>query len=442
MINKKVAIIHASHDGIVTHHCGVGTIVHEHLIALDWICSRVDGIDLKVYVATPKFKNVSSFNKAFSQFSHRLCSHTLGKFLNCGSKLQVRWPTPNLWQGCSADLTQAVFDISRDCDILIVFCHDGSFSYAAIADYPENVYVYWIPHSTSLTNKYDSPDKIMFKIENDVINGIMNSNAKILCISEFMKKHLEVEYKANTESLIVFENSYAYMRFSENFSDSIPTNIILSGRCAPYKKILEAVIAFKNLSSKKSKETNNLKLILNTIRDVSHPKYYNEVMKIAHKQDNIFINDKFSSYYPTKVYSQCHCAISLSTSISEPFGLAPLEARVFGHGVGPIILVPNRGGLSGQVSNMFDGLVYNADKAPEQLTDKLIEINRLPLTERKRIARNGRLRVLENNWLLPKLNKFFKNNGIHLGLDKEIQVERIRYLTKIGETTYGKLKIT
>ncbi len=411
MTKPSFAIVQAAHDGITTHHCGVGTMVFEYFKSLEWISQHKNSPStLRLFGVQPHYKNVSSYSPKISNSITSLCHATGGEVIDVGPRIHDRWPAITYWDCLSESLYQIIVDFSKRFDVVLLLAHDGPFSGAVFRDYPENVRVYWIPHSTSKTNGYDTKDNQFVQKEMSTITKIQNSKSKILCISPFMQMHLHQEYHVPQSLLHPFENGVSFFNFHFNTFNRSPQTIILSGRCAPYKNIITAIQAFERIGNKCPQAL----LLLNIIPDPVHLDYFSRVMSLVNQNDNIILTREFLSMKPRELYSQPSQSISLSTSVSEPFGLAPLEARSFGHSIGPIVLVPDSGGTGDQVSHGTDGFVYPQGQTFDTIANSLYHILSLSIDERIEIVRNARIRVIKQNWLIPKLDHLLKCSDIDL----------------------------
>ncbi|MCK5117595.1 MAG: glycosyltransferase family 4 protein [Candidatus Aegiribacteria sp.] len=424
---KQLAIVHASHDGITTHHCGVGTMVHEHLVALKWILESSSGLDFSVYAVTLDFQNSTSNHEGFTEFTSKLCRESNGKLLSCGPPIQERWPSPEKWHDCSNDLSGILADISCKYERVLAFCHDGPFSYSVVERYPDNVFVYWIPHSTSKTNVYDEKGTGISQIEAEVIKGVYQSSAKIVCISPYMRQHLLSEYEASPSSLIDVENGLSMFNFRHEESLS-PQVIFMSGRCAPYKRMLEVLEAFRLVRQ----QLTSFQLVLHAIPDMCHKDYYREVIAVAKAQSGVTTYSDFSTGLPAQYYSHKSCTIALSAARSEPFGLAPLEARASGLSTGPLILVPDEGGLACQVTDSVDGYRFPATSGPGEMANVMIHAICRTHEERKELVRNGRYRAIKRNWLLPNIVPLLNVGRFYDQLAVAIDAKRREYIATIN----------
>lgn len=160
--------------------------------------------------------------------------------------------------------------------------------------------------------------------------------------------------------------------------------ILSVSSCVRYHNIINILVAFKNIKTKKK-----IKLVL--IMQVLDMKYYDEIkefIKKNFKNNEIILFQNLEKNIIDRFYK--NCLVYVYSSYSEVFGLTTLEAMCYNI---PLLL-SNKSAIPEINANA--ALYFDPDK-PKDIKDKMIKLIQNKNLRRFYIAR-GKKRINKFNW--------------------------------------------
>ncbi|NMB66721.1 glycosyltransferase family 4 protein [Candidatus Woesearchaeota archaeon] len=391
----RKAVIVVSYDGITSQYCGVGTITNMMITALDLINKdkpQKERIDLFA-ITSAISSNCLGFSGALKKQTESILKKNNGKlyFLNSFKDNRNQYGDDIRWRKNSMEVFLILKEISDKYDKLIVFLHDAPF--IGVAKYSlkrelNNVNFVWVPHSSGYLhgkNQKERQKRINWEREN-ILN---NKKFFIGCISEYMRDHLFKNYQVNKEVCLPLTNGIIFKKElnkkeSRPCSIKIPKNkklVLGFGRSEPYKNLLSILKASKYLN----KDYFVLIIASNLTSDNPQNKL---LMELSLSLDNCKVIPYYLPREKIKNLIENNQTIVVVPSLKEPFGMIPVETRLWGVKSNSIVLVSKYGGLKEQISENKDGFLINSFN-PKRLAYEIMKIGSLSQKKKEEISKNG-----------------------------------------------------
>jgi len=394
---KKHCIAIFAHDGINSHHCGVGTVIQAHLQLLPSVMHEVYPIkQYAMYAVTPyQTPKSPAYSEEIKHLSMSICQSQGGDLIEVsnGSDGSVSWGNKDNWKTCSVNGAIVANQLIEKHESCIFMFHDDPFAGAASIVHSYNisnrsVKSIWIPHSTSLLNDYPKPRTDRLSWEYECATRIKeNSDIQIGYTCEFMKQHLIQSFHIPKSSLTPArigvnlnemhrENTQKKVYNIRRFLNS-GSFIFSYGRAHPTKGFHQLIEAFLKVS-----DVLGMNLIILAPSDQELSNYSKLIKrKTANHENRILIITNFNNRLPHDVIAHDNCSIVAAVSKSEPCGLVPMETRRGQHKSGPIMIVSNSGGLAEQVKDQIDGFLVEPDNI-DAMAALFIKISKLSTEKR------------------------------------------------------------
>ncbi len=421
----NICIAIYAHDGIIGHHCGVGTVVQSHIELIPNIIKKYFPTSkVHLFAITPYLdRNCDSFSEVIFVKNRETCLKNNGKllFVLNGSDGKQRWSKASNWKLSSVSGASIALQLLLYYDQCYFFFHDDPFAYSPIYLHSQvlnknNFDTIWIPHSTALLNDFPSPNPERLKWESNAVSVMSQYNNHYFgYTSEFMKAHLIRSFLISQKKLIPSKVGVNILKaLPKNFSNAkhytnLTKKYILSyGRCYPtkgFKYLLEAFLHVKD------KIVHNLILLVPP--DPEDLSYYVSLKKLAAKAPNrVYLFKNFQSELPPYLIHNKNCELVVCLSHNEPCGLIPMETRLFQHDWGPLLIVSNNGGLSEQVSHGINGFIVKYNSI-SNISDIIIKAVSLSKEKKKELLKNGKKELYDNYNIEKNIKYMFRKLIYH-----------------------------
>jgi len=374
----NVCIAIFAHDGLISHHCGVGSVVKMHVEILPYFFKKMfSPKKISFFAITPLLnKKCDSYSERIMSKTKEICQKTGGELLyvSNGTDGSIRWGNRDNWKVSSAGGASLGLALSQKYNFCIFFFHDDPFAYSSVlihrhSEAVKNVLSIWIPHSTALLNDYPHPNPERLDWEVDVISMMKKyPNISFGYTGEFMKFHLASAFEIPQKRFIparvgvraLEERIKAIHEYNKNVLEALNLKekyILSYGRCYPSKGFKYLVNAYLSILGRLKHN-----LILLIPPDTEDLSYYNQIKNLAQKAANrVFILNDFDSDLPKTLINNPNCDLVISLSQCEPCGLVPMEVRKFQHSMGPLLVVSEDCGLGEQIEHSVDGFKVRTD---------------------------------------------------------------------------------
>jgi len=304
-------------------------------------------------------------------------------------KKQSKAPTktlygPNLFQ--EVDLfAKRSFEIAKDIDFDVIHAHDWMTFPAALGvkiatGKPLVVHV----HNTIYDRYLGNASQVERDIE---YNGLAQADS-IVAISQYVKQTIVDNYGINPNKIEIVHNAPNTLLRSKKGTGKINLGndkiVLFTGRITAQKGPEYFVQCAKRVLEKKS----DVKFIMGGTGDM-----FNRTVDLA---NNLGIADRFvfTGFYSMEqaksLYASADCYIM--PSVSEPFGIVPLEAME----AGAPTIISRTSGVSEVVSHALKVDFWDIDRMANQV---LAVLNYPALKES--LAHNGQRQVAAMNWAHP-----------------------------------------
>lgn len=376
-----------SHDGIVSHYTGVGSIVQRYIQAIE----RLSNDDITLNLFTPEYRTDSfGYSESMATSNKDIASRLNGEVfqISNGTNGKVNYGTINQWRLLCQNTAVVINTLDTDdYDIVLNIFNDTPFSQLSIHLKPKpNFRNIWIPHSTVMLHGVDSALRLTddtyyvdrLKWEKDAIDyANSHSNCYVGTIGRDFGAHLERDYGLQTDKNIAIHNGvierngiriYPDDPVCSDLLDKIDQNkaIMLSyARAEPYKNLEYTMRLGEHMGDS-----------IQTI--VIAQSYYmgqpilDEYRKLAQQTGTLlFIDPPFSLPQYIIEHSK-QPIILLVPSHKEAMGLIINETRSRND---PNILVVANDveGLREQIEDCVDGLLINTNDNYKKTADKILE---------------------------------------------------------------------
>lgn len=260
----KLLINLCSHDGMISHYTGVGTMVKRNIIAMiNYL--KENNIDYQINLITPEYNQYSfGYSKKTKNDHIKLNNVNIIQISN-GSNGKINYGSPEQWKTFSLNVANYINNINiNKYDKIISIFHDTTL--AGVIKQLKNDSKHkkvWIPHSTIKIHKVDSAIvdsktfyKLRVKWEQDDIDNINESEFSYVgVVGKFIKKHLIEEYNLNPDKALditngeIFKNNIIkYSKDCKKLYKNIEkfNSIMISfARAEDYKNLQSAMILGK-----------------------------------------------------------------------------------------------------------------------------------------------------------------------------------------------------
>ncbi len=407
----KLLINILSQDGIVSHNCGVGTMVKRYIkLIINYL--EKNNHDYEINLFTPEYNEDSfGYDKKTHKDNSLLKNVRIYQIAN-GSNGSKFFGTKENWEILSKN-TQEIFKKIKfqNYDQVITIINDAPFCGLFFKDNNTiNHFKIWIPHSTAIIHLEeklllnDEKAKERLKWEQKVIQHInKHENNYVAVIGKFIESHLIKHFQLKENKIIKLLNGEILSEeknISEDNIDSYFTkisqyeNIILTfGRPESYKRLDVPM----NLS-----ELLGIKAVVITQEYYPNMEYVKYLKKLAQKTGSIlFVNAPFMlpHYILSKYQGKI---IALIPSEKEVAGLIVNELRKLNKD--NILIVANDvDGINEFIDDEIDGILIDVDN----LDDNIEKIKRnFNTTKMKKMNQKSILKLQEKYDLEKNVDNF------------------------------------
>lgn len=366
----KLLINLCSHDGIVSHYNGVGTMTMRYIYS---ICKVLESknIEYKLNLFTPVYNNDSGFNEKVYK-KHLLMNNVKIYMIDNGSNGKINYGKLENWKLLCENTANELNNIDyNDYDTSLIICNDTPFAgLPSLIKKTNNVYKSLILHSTVKIHKIDSAieNSNLFynqrlSWEKQAIEFINKDNYSYYgYVGNFIFKHLINEYGLKKEKGVKI------------FNGEIIDDIIINDYSQTSKELFKEIKNHKEilLSFGRAEEYKNLcrtfelGKVMNIKSIVIAQLYYKEQpIKKEYEEsarDNngiLYLNPPFdfAKYILNNYNNKMICLIP---SKKEIMGLIINEVRNINNN-NMLLVANNVDGLREQISDGFDGVLVDLD---------------------------------------------------------------------------------
>ena len=375
----KLLINICSHDGIISHYNGVGTMTIRYIKTFTKICRDLN-IKYDLNLFTPEYDNNSfGYNEELHNTHSKLKNTHIFQVSN-GSNKKINYGTINNWKELCKNTSNIINSIDKShYDKVLTICNDTPFCCLINELNNEDNHIkVLILHSSIKIHKTDSAVTFNSNDYNDrlnwEINGInyinKNNNCFVGTICNYFEKHLINEYKLNKKKVLRLYNGELFSNKKRTYNKQTKeifkeinkyNSIIISfGRAEEYKN-LEICFELGNLLNIKP-------IVISQLYYKGQPieKTYK---KLAKKYNGLlYIDPPFdlAKYVLNKFNGNIICLIP---SKEEIMGLIVNEVRKINNE--RILIVANKkGGLVEQIKDTYDGILVDLNDL-EKSKDKI-----------------------------------------------------------------------
>lgn len=348
---KKLAIIVAAHDGLVSLLTGVGVVVNSFVESFGEIkekCGilRENKIEL-ICLAPYLSENSKDYNPKIKEKTKQVCESNSGKLVDLptnsdGSSQSSVWGGPSQWRSASLSVANYIKSIYNNYDFIILFANDTIFS--SVRKYipsHNKLKVIWVPHSLGLVFKDEFSDSERLSIEKESIESMQTTQQDVIgYVNKFFRDVLHKEYSIRNEKLVPFINGIYKKSSRFNIPDSvmhkaikvnnIPLNkkiIFCWGRCT-YQKGQDILIPAYN---KFLRDNPRYHLVLLMPTETSQSEYLDKIKEEVSMLPNESVTAiyDFKDTLPYSVLHHPNIKLVIFPSRFEGAPITPLEALSF-----------------------------------------------------------------------------------------------------------------
>jgi len=408
----KIRITLATHDGVNSWYCGVGTISQNFIKSIQYIQNKL-GYNLEFNVLTPRTTSKCLGYRVGCEDAVRdICKSTGGtiNYHSDASRGATQFGSHENWKASSIGAASILLNQPSDA-LNIVYFFDTSYARASklllnqLDEAKEKPLVIWVPHSTGKIHETANVhvDETRYLWEREAVEFTdTHPHAFLGAINEYMRQHLIDVFGAKPENIINLKNGVlpepailSHKKIEEilrkhHIDPAVPL-ILASGRAEKYKGLDTLIEGFA-----RSKAYESAQLVLFTSSLTNYSPSIQEVHE-AFTRHNIKgkLIDRFVPQEDLRALTQHHNTRAIAVpSHGEPFGMAPIEHWSWSTDIGPPIIASNVGGLVEQIEDGVNGFLvdmHNLD-ALGQLIDRAMNMS---IDERKRFTLNGKTTVQE-----------------------------------------------
>jgi glycosyltransferase involved in cell wall biosynthesis len=271
----------------------------------------------------------------------------------------------------------------------------------------EKPIVVWVPHSTGLV--HETPDIPHNAERYDLEKGAVDYSAQqdqayVGFISQFMKAHLAEAFSAREEKLVPLINGITEQtinRYSQDVIEGVLSKygidpeskiVYATGRAEKYKGFDALIEGFAS-----TQHLHDAELILIISTKYTYTASFEEIARQFHAQGvRGKIIKGFLGQEEMKAFIQSRNTVAaVVPSRREPFGLLPVEFRVWASDLGPVLIASNIGGLVEQIDHGVDGYLVAIDD-PTALGRQILEAVNIDDMTRAKLTARGKKRVSES----------------------------------------------
>ena len=408
----KLLINICSHDGIISHYNGVGTMTLKYIAIFSEILSKKN-IDYKMNLFTPEYDTTSFGYNHNVYLKHKGMPNTKIYQIDNGSNKKVNYGKINNWELLCINTAKVINNIDMTIyDKVITIYNDTPFcSLGCYLKKEDNHKKVLVLHSSVKIHKVDSAiensilgydDRLKWELKGiDFINKDSNSYYGTIC--DYFCNHLVSEYNLDRNKTINLFNGEIINNSDTIYSDEA---IRLFDKIKDFESI---IISYGRAEQYKNLEASfYLGKLLNIPSIVVAQLYYKkqpirfDLEKIAKETNgNLFIDAAFDfpKYILTHFKGKIICLVP---SKKEIMGLIVNEVRKLKRD-NILIVANNIGGLKEQIKSGVDGVLVDLNNLEESKNTILKYFNNEDI---KRICDNG-YKVLTTKYDFYKIaNKF------------------------------------
>lgn len=392
----KLLINICSHDGIISHYNGVGTMTLKYIQSFSEILSKKN-INYEMNLFTPEYDACSFGYNDLVRLKHKNMVNTNIYEISNGSNKKVNYGDINNWKLLCINTSKIInsIDMSKYDKVITIYNDTPFCSLGCYLKKSQNHKKVLVLHSSVKIHKVDSAikdsilgynDRLQWELKGiDFVNNDPDSYYGSIC--NFFENHLINEYNLNKNKVINLSNGeiidynkkVIYSNETINLFNQIKDSesiIISYGRAEEYKN-LEACFYL-------GKKLNIQSIVIAQLYYKEQPiKYvYEEISKST--AGKLYIDAPFDlpKYILTNFKGNIICLVP---SKEEIMGLIVNEVRKLNKD--NILLVANNiGGLAEQIENGIDGVLIDLNDLEKSKNDILKYFNKKDM---KRINKSG-----------------------------------------------------
>jgi glycosyltransferase involved in cell wall biosynthesis len=347
--------------------------------------AKSSGVELTFNVIAPFITQGSlEYSQELLDEVTRIC-HSLGGrvYFHCnGTDGREPFGNTENWKVASIGAATLILDqVTReDYDFNITYGFDAPYHGVAqlvldqlsFSDREKPVIV-WVPHSTGLVHETPNipHNAERYELEKRAVDySTKHDQAFLGFISQFMKSHLVEDFSASEEKLVPLINGITDQTLNAYSQDTVehvlskygvdPESKIIyaTGRAEKYKGFDVLIEGFAS-----TQHLHDAELVLVISTKYTYTASFDEIarqfysLNVRGKIIEGFINQKEMM----AIIQSQNTIAAVVPSRREPFGLLPVEFRVWAHDLGPVLIASNVGGLSEQIEHGVDGYLFDAD---------------------------------------------------------------------------------
>ena len=372
----KLLINLCSHDGIISHYNGVGTMTKRYLKTIISYLEK-NNIEYNINLITPEYKDTSFGYSSETKKENEKLKHVQIIQIDNGSNAAINYGYPINWKTLTKNAADFINGIDKSIyDKVITIYNDTTLACLSnLLKKEDNHIKIWIPHSTIKIHEVDSAVKDSdsfyqerLKWEQDAINyANEDKNSYIGIIGEFIKKHLIEEYSLRKDKCLKVFNGellnedihVSYNSMNEKLFKELENNdsLILSfGRAEIYKNLIATI----NLGKEMKMRT--VVIAQSYFKEQPILKEYKDCID-NNQYINLYIDPPFNfAKYILQNFNKP--IIVVIPSKKEIMGLIINEIRKFNKE--NVLIVSNDvDGLNEQINDGIDGIVVDIDNSIE-----------------------------------------------------------------------------
>lgn len=392
----KLLINICSHDGIVSHYNGVGTMTIRYI---DTFTKELDKlhIDYDLNLFTPEYGEKSFGHNEELHNYHKNMKNTHIYQIDNGSNKSINFGTIDNWKKLCKNTSKIINKIDMTkYDKVLTLCNDTTYCCLInLLKNEDNHIKVLILHSSIKIHKVDSAIEESEKFYNDRLNWELEGinyinnekNSYVGTICNYFEKHLIKEYNLNKNKIIRIYNgeildskdNHKYSQETKEIFKELENynSLIISyGRAEEYKNL--------DFCFKLGKKLNIPSVVIAQLYYKGQP-IEEEYKKSAQKYNgHLYIDPPFdlAKYILTNFKGKIICLVP---SKEEIMGLIINEVRKLNKD-NIMIVSNNTGGLKEQITSTYDGILINTNNLTKA---KDLILKYFTDTDIKRMSING-----------------------------------------------------
>jgi len=401
----------ASHDGILTHYTGVGTVVRNWIHLLNNHRSFLPP-NCRIHLATIAITPASSdYSTECKSEALELTTATGGALIQLSNGVltndsDAMWGNgdPKHWKMACEELASAIERlVESSADPVVVLCHDADFLYFQKAKEQlrnMSVHTIFFPHSTGINHGRILGTLIensRITYERDCFNAIARDPTSMLSATgEWFEMHLAEAYDAKPRLGARLPNGLVFERYERSLNHKASLNtlqlhcprvtastkvVFAWGRCSRVKGFLPLIRGWKRTSTK----TKDHLLILQMPDQSGESDYLSEVRSELSSCSDCVLLDDFNPDIWRSFLRSPQTEVVCIPSLADPNPHTPLEAKFFATGMRYAIVASH---VDGIVESFAEGeaLFVRIPHDPEEWARVLSNALELSETQRMEIA--------------------------------------------------------